>query len=84
MSIELLKRLGAEVGPSESAREGKNILKKCLQGQRGGGFLFKTKKVTKKYLTFVIFTFKVPRMFPGLLEKFLESLNFQTLTAIVR
>ena len=39
-------------------------------GGRGGG-LFKTKKFTKKHITF-IFTFKEPGVFSGLLERSLE------------
>ena len=44
----------------------------------------KQKKVLpKEYVIFILFTFKVPGMFPGYLEKSLEATNFKTLTAVV-
>ena len=48
-----------------------------------GVLLCKAKKFKKKYVKFIILTFKVLGMFPGLLKGSLEATNFQILTAIV-
>ena len=56
----------------------------CLQGQSKQKKKQKQKKVLpKEYVIFILFTFKVPGMFPGYLEKSLEATNFKTLTAVV-
>lgn len=48
-----------------------------------GVLLCKAKKFKKKYVKFIILTFKVPGMFPELLKGSLEATNFQIVTAIV-